>query len=63
VGDHDTLQPSAQRLSELPVHNALILGQLNEMGGTCSAFGGEKRRMQGLVVQPERKESTRETQA
>ena len=26
------------------VHNLLIPDQLNEMGGTCSAFGGDERR-------------------
>jgi hypothetical protein len=45
------------------VRNPLTLGQLTEMGGTCSAFGGEERRIHGLVGKPEGRETTWETKA
>jgi len=31
VGDHDTLQPSARRLSELPVHGVTVHKFANEL--------------------------------
>jgi hypothetical protein len=36
---------------------------LGIMGGTCSAYGGQERRMQGFVGETQGKETTWETQA
>jgi hypothetical protein len=33
------------------------------MGGSCSAYGGEEKRIQGFGVETKRKETTWETQA
>ena len=35
----------------------------NEMGGACSAYGGEERRIEGFCGETWRKETTWETQA
>jgi len=35
----------------------------NEMGRTCSAYGGRERRVQGFGVETWRKETNGETQA
>ena len=35
----------------------------NEMGGACSVYGGEERRIQGFGGETERKENTWEAQA
>jgi hypothetical protein len=40
-----------------------ILFEENEMGGACSVYGGEKRRIQGLGRETRGKETTWETQA
>ena len=39
------------------VHQMLLGDKIekNEMGGACSAYGGEERRIQGLVGKPEGK--------
>ena len=37
--------------------------EMNEMGGSCSAYGGEERRVQGFGGETWGKETTGETQA
>jgi hypothetical protein len=41
----------------------LIILYINEMGGACSAYGGEERRVRGFDGETWEKETTGETQA
>jgi len=45
----------------MPINSSGDKIEKNEMGGTCSAYGGEERRMKGFGGETGRKETTGET--